>query len=393
MSIGGSTPEKELAALVAPTLVPAITAAEREGRIEKARNLIRAAGADALLIGRGASLDYFAGIAGGASERLMALLVPVSGKPVLIGPYFEAGSMQAALEIEADLRLWQEEESPFTLVGSTMREKGLRKLAIDPDMAFAMVHALGRDAGCEILDGGPVVGGCRMIKTSAEIAILQQAMNMTLTVQKAVARIIAEGMAADDIVQFIDAAHRKLGSAGSSFCIVQFGRGTAFPHGLPGVQRVKQNDLVLVDTGCWLHGYSSDMTRTYSFGTPTDEQRRIWDIEKQAEQTAFDAVKIGATCESVDAAVRALLVRHGLGPDYQLPGLPHRTGHGIGMSIHEGPYIVRGDKTVLAPGMCFSDEPMIVVPDSFGVRLEDHIHVTESGPAWFTEPQQSITEV
>ncbi|MGB8602532.1 MAG: Xaa-Pro peptidase family protein, partial [Rhizomicrobium sp.] len=263
MSIGGSTPEKELAALVAPTLVPAITAAEREGRIEKARSLIRAAGADALLIGRGASLDYFAGIAGGASERLMALLVPVSGKPVLIGPYFEAGSMQAALEIEADLRLWQEEESPSALVGAAMRDMGYSKLAIDPDMAISMVLALGRATSLVILDGAPVVFGCRMHKSETEIAILQQAMNMTLTVQKAVARIIAEGMAADDIVQFIDAAHRKLGSAGSSFCIVQFGRGTAFPHGLPGVQRVKENDLVLVDTGCWLHGYSSDMTRTY----------------------------------------------------------------------------------------------------------------------------------
>lgn len=393
MRIGGSTQEQELAALKGPVLVPAITRSEREGRIETARALTRGCGADAVLIGRGASLDYFAGIEGGASERLMALLVPVTGKPILIGPYFEAGSMQAALQIEADMRLWHEEENPFALVGAAMRDMGYSKLAIDPDMAVSMVLALGRATSLVVQDGSPVVFGCRMHKSETEIAILKQAMEMTLQVQKAVSRIIADGMCADDIVRFIDAAHRRLGSSGSSFCIVQFGRGTAFPHGLPGVQRVRENDLVLVDTGCWLHGYSSDMTRTYSFGTPTEEQRRIWDIEKEAEQTAFNAVKIGSTCQSVDDAVRALLVRHGLGPDYNLPGLPHRTGHGIGMSIHEPPYIVRGNQTILAPGMCFSDEPMIVVPETFGVRLEDHIYVAEDGPHWFTEPQVSITEV
>lgn len=385
--------EAALNALAVPPPVPAISRGERAARLENARRLTRDMGADAILIGRGASLDYFAGIAGGASERLMALLVPVSGKPVLIGPYFEAGSMLAALQLEADLRLWQEDESPFALVGDALREKGLSKLAVDPDMAFAMVYGLGMDSGCDILFGEPVVQGCRMIKTAAEIAILKAAMQMTLQVEKIVPQILYEGITTDEVVRFVADAHLRLGSAGSSFCIVQFGRGTAFPHGLPGVQRLKENDLVLVDTGCWLHGYSSDLTRTYSFGTPSDGERKIWDIEKEAEQAAFDAVKIGAPCENIDAAARAVIARHGLGPDYLLPGLPHRTGHGIGMSVHESPYIVRGNKVAIAPGMCFSDEPMIVVPERFGIRLEDHIYVTDKGPVWFTEPQKSITEV
>ena len=182
----------------------------------------------------------------------------------------------------------------------------------------------------------------------------------------------------------------RWGRRGSTFCAVQFGRATAFPHGLPGDQRLEENQLVLVDTGCTVDGYHSDITRTYAFGRIDDEVRATWDLEHEAQAAAFAAVHPGETCEAIDAAARRVLERGGLGPNYRLPGLPHRTGHGIGLAIHEPAYLVRGDITPLAPGMCFSNEPMIVVPDRFGIRLEDHFHVTDTGAAWFTEPQPSI---
>jgi Xaa-Pro dipeptidase len=192
------------------------------------------------------------------------------------------------------------------------------------------------------------------------------------------------------VKRFIDDAHRALGAPGYTFCAVQFGTATAFPHGLPGDQALADDQLVLVDTGCAIHGYQSDITRTYAFGRVGDDIRATWALEKEAQAAAFAAVRPGVPCEAVDAAARAVLERAGLGPDYRLPGLPHRTGHGIGLSIHEPAYLVRGDTTPLAPGMCFSNEPMIVVPERYGIRLEDHFYVTEDGAAWFTEPQPSI---
>jgi Xaa-Pro dipeptidase len=186
-------------------------------------------------------------------------------------------------------------------------------------------------------------------------------------------------------------AHRACGADnGSTFCAVQFGVASAYPHGVPGEQSLADGDLLLIDTGCQIDGYHSDITRTYVFGAPSAEHRRIWAIEHEAQAAAFAAVKPGVPCEAIDQVAREVLQRHGLGPDYALPGLPHRTGHGIGLSIHEGPYLVRGDTTPLAVGMCFSNEPMIVLPDQFGVRLEDHFHVTPNGAAWFTTPSAAI---
>jgi Xaa-Pro dipeptidase len=215
-------------------------------------------------------------------------------------------------------------------------------------------------------------------------------MAMTLTVHAHAARILTPGIRASTVRRFIDDAHRAIGAAGSTFCAVQFGRATAFPHGLPGDQVLEEDQLVLVDTGCLVDGYHSDLTRTYAFGTVGDDIRATWALEAEAQAAAFAAVRPGAPAESVDAAARAVLERGGLGPDYRLPGLPHRTGHGIGLAIHEPAYLVRGDRTPLAPGMCFSNEPMIVVPDRYGIRLEDHFHVTDTGAAWFTPPQPSI---
>ena len=388
MTIGTSDAATQLAAIAPPPRrVPPIAAAEYAARIARARALTDAAGASALLVHTGASLRYFTGVPWGATERMVALLLPVTSEPVMICPRFERGSLEADLAIAADLRLWEEEEDPVALVADAARSAGT--IAVDPLMPFAWAERL-RGTGATLIDGAPIIDGCRMIKSAAELACLQEAKTMTLEVQARAAAILRPGIAASDVIRFIDAAHHAIGGGGSFFCAVQFGRATAFPHGLPGDQRLQADELVLIDTGCRVHGYHSDITRTYAFGTVDQDVRDIWDIEQAAQAAAFAAAAPGVPCEAVDAAARAVLERAGLGPDYRLPGLPHRTGHGIGLSIHEPANLVRGDRTPMAAGMCFSNEPMIVVPDRFGVRLEDHFHVTETGAAWFTPPQPSI---
>jgi len=391
--IGGSSAEQELAGLAPPPGRPApIDAAERRARLAKARNLTRALGAQALLIGAGASLRYFTGVAWGATERLVAMLLPVEGEPIMICPAFELGSLQASLGLEAEIRLWQEDEPPGALVAETLKALGVTTLAFDPALSFQAFDDVRKAApDLSVLNAAPVVDGCRGIKSSAELALLQYAKSLTLEVHHRAAAILRPGITTGEVKRFIDAAHRACGADnGSTFCAVQFGVASAYPHGVPGEQSLDEDDLVLIDTGCQIDGYHSDITRTYVFGTPSAEHRRIWAIEHEAQAAAFAAVKPGVPCEVIDQVAREVLQRHGLGPDYALPGLPHRTGHGIGLSIHEGPYLVRGDTTPLAVGMCFSNEPMIVLPDQFGVRLEDHFHVTPDGAAWFTKPSASI---
>ncbi len=388
MTIGTSDAATQLAAIRPPaTRVPPIAAAEYAARIDKARALADAMGAGALLVHAGASLRYFTGVPWGATERMVALLLPVRGDPVMICPHFERGSLEADLTIAADLRLWEEDEDPVALAADAARALGT--VAVDPLMPFAWMERL-RAAGIPLVDGASVIDGCRMVKSAAELACLAEAKAMTLEVQARAAAILAPGIRASEVIRFIDAAHHAIGGGGSFFCAVQFGRATAFPHGLPGDQMLEEDQLVLIDTGCRVHGYHSDITRTYAFGQVGQDIRDIWDVEHAAQAAAFAAAAPGVPCEAVDTAARQVLEAAGLGPDYRLPGLPHRTGHGIGLSIHEPCNLVRGDRTPLMPGMCFSNEPMIVVPDRFGVRLEDHFHVTDTGAAWFTQPQPSI---
>lgn len=389
--IGGSTAEIELDRLSLWTdRAPAIALPEREARMARALELTGALGADALLVDAGASLRYFTGLPWGQTERLVSMLLVPGRKPIMICPHFEIGSLEADLVVPVDIRSWQEDEDPVALLVDTLRELGVRTLAIDPELPFHFAERIRASEVARLVDAMPVLKQCRMIKSDAELALMQQAKSMTLSVHHATARILRPGIRQSEVVRFIDAAHRKLGASGSSFCIVQFGEATAYPHGLPGDRELQDGQLVLVDTGCTVEGYHSDITRTYAFGAVSQEVRDIWAVEKEAQQAAFDAMRPGEPCESVDHAARVVLAKAGLGPDYALPGLPHRTGHGIGLSIHEPAYLVRGDKTPLEPGMCFSNEPMIVVPGKFGVRLEDHMYVTETGARWFTEPQVSI---
>lgn len=391
--IGGLTLEQARAQL-APwsERAPAIGAAEYQQRIERARALMRAQGRDALLIGAGTSLRYFAGVPWGASERLVALLLTLDGDPVLIAPGFEAGSLSHVLHIPAQPRLWEEHEDPHALVAAILRERGASRLALDPGAAFAIYAGLRAAApNLDIADATAIVDGCRARKSPAELALMYQATAMTLQVQRLAAGLAEEGVTTTVLRRFIDEAHRALGADnGSTFCIVQFGEATAYPHGIPGEQSLREGELVLIDTGCAVQGYQSDITRTYICGRADAEQTRIWELEREAQAAAFAAVRPGVSGEAVDRAARQVLERAGLGPDYRLPGLPHRTGHGCGMSVHEAPYLVRGNTLGLESGNCCSNEPMIVVPNRFGVRLEDHFHVTDDGARWFTQPSPAI---
>ncbi|MGH8079980.1 MAG: M24 family metallopeptidase [Lysobacter sp.] len=391
--IGGLSFEQARAQLARwSDLAPAIGAQEYQQRIERAREGMRAQGRDALLITAGTSLRYFTGVAWGASERLVAMLLTLSGDPILICPAFEAGSLSHAVVIPTQSSLWEEHEDPYALVVDGMRARGASRLALDPAAAFAIFTGLRAAApGLDLADAGAIVDGCRARKSAAELALMKQATAMTLQVHRLAAGLANEGATTTDLRRFIDEAHRALGADnGSTFCIVQFGEATAYPHGIPGEQSLREDELVLIDTGCAVQGYQSDITRTYICGRASDEQTRIWDLELAAQRAAFEAVRPGISGEAVDRAARDVLERSGLGPDYRLPGLPHRTGHGCGMSVHEAPYLVRGNRIGLDSGNCCSNEPMIVVPGRFGVRLEDHFYVTENGAAWFTPPSLAI---
>ncbi len=393
LSLGGSSAEHELASL-SPSLPrpPAISVSERLARWDRARQLLKAQGLDALLINAGASLRYFTGLSWGPTERLVALLLPVDGDPVMVCPAFEEGSLKASLSVPVQALLWEEDQRPEQVLAGHLKAHGWLNLGLDPQLAFSCAdHLRLAHPDLHLRNAASVIDGCRGIKSAGELACLSYAKQLTLEVHRHAARILRAGISTTEVKRFIDAAHRALGADnGSTFCAVQFGIATAYPHGVPGEQYLALNELVLIDTGCQIEGYHSDITRTYVFGEATAEQKHLWAVEKAAQAAAFAAVKPGVLCEAIDAAARAVLESHGLGPNYRLPGLPHRTGHGVGLSIHEGPYLVRGDTTPLAPGMCFSNEPMIVVPDRFGIRLEDHLYVTADGAAWFTEPQHAL---
>ncbi|RZI93796.1 MAG: aminopeptidase P family protein, partial [Rubrivivax sp.] len=288
---------------------------------------------------------------------------------------------------------WEEHEDPWALLARVTQALpcGGHGLALDGSLPFNFAWRLQRAApGLPLADGSDLIAALRMRKSAAEIALLQRAFDMTLRVQRATRSVLRTGMDTREVEDFIDQAHKRIGGGGSRFCIVLFGQATSYPHGVKHAQTLDENDVVLIDCGCAVEGYASDLTRTYVHGQASAEVRRIWAIEHEAQAAAFAAAQLGTPCEAVDDAARAVLESHGLGPGYELPGLPHRTGHGVGLDLHEHPYLVRGNTQPLEIGMCCSNEPMIVVPGAFGVRLEDHFYMTGQGPRWFTQPSASI---
>jgi Xaa-Pro dipeptidase len=397
LGIGGKKPEAVLAAL--PNLmgdaVP-IGLAEYRERVVQVQTRMRAAGLAAIYLHPGSNFKYFTGTTWTPSERLAGALIPVAGDLEYLAPAFEEGTLRDFRVVPGRVNTWQEHESPYRLLLDRLAAMGCPPQArvglcdATPFYVFDQLRRL--DPGRDFVSAQPVTGPGRMRKSPREIALIQRAHRMTLAVEAATASILAEGMGTLEVAAFIHEAHQRVGSTGSQFCIVLFGQATGFPHGVQDPQRLKAGDMVIVDTGCPVHGYLSDITRSYVFGTPTERQRSIWNLERGAQLAAFAAARLGAEAGAVDGAVRRFLEANGLGPGYALPGLPHRTGHGLGLDVHEDPYIVLGNATRLDVGMCFSDEPMICVPGEFGVRLEDHIHMTEQGPAWFTRPSPSIDD-
>ena len=395
IGVGGSTFEAELARMKPMgEQAVAISTAELEQRLAKAQRLMREQGIQALYLDTSTNLRYFTGIELKLTERLHGAIIPAEGEIAYLSPNFEEPKTRTLLHYGADIRVWEEHEDPTSLVIETIRSKGYDSgtLAIDPSTPFYTVDGM-RKAGNSFTftNGASITGACRMVKSPAEIALMQVAMNITLEVHKAAARCLAPGMTTTEVKGFLDAAHRKLGGLGAGGA-VQFGEATAYPHGVPYPQTLAEGDMVLIDTGCFVHGYRSDITRTYVFGDPTPRQREIWNLEQRAQQAGFDAAHLGAPCEAVDAAARGAIAAGGFGPDYATPGLPHRTGHGIGMDVHEESFMVRGNKTPIAVGMCFSDEPTICIYGEFGIRLEDCIYMTEQGARWFTQPCPSVDD-
>jgi Xaa-Pro dipeptidase len=370
-----------------------ITSAERQARIDKARRLMTEHRIAAIVLEGGSSMLYFTGVRWGLSERPFVTVLPARGDLAWVAPGFEEARARELIELGGrDVRTWQEDESPYRLVAQILRDRGISTgaVGIEERLRFFVFNGIRREApALEYVSADPVTAGCRMIKSAAEIALMQRANDITIAAYTAAFATLRAGMTQGDVRSTIMAAYRALGATTADVA-VSFGEYTAFPHGSITPQQLKDGDVVQVDDGCSVEGYQSDITRTTVFGKATKRQIDVWNLEKRAQAAAFAAAKPGVPCEAVDAAARKVITDAGFGPGYKVPGLPHRTGHGIGLDIHEWTNFVKGNTTPLAPGMCFSDEPMIAIYGEFGIRLEDCLYITESGARFFSQPSPAI---
>jgi len=373
--------------------VTPISDEERRSRLDKARRLMATHRLDAILLEPGSSLYYYTGTRWGRSERLFALVLPARGEPAWVVPAFEERRARELIRFGADIRPWEEDESPYLRVAQVFSDRGLRagRIGIEESVRFFIFDGLRKQApAAQYASADPVTAGCRMIKSPAEIALMQRANDLTAAAMGATLQALGEGMTPQQLRANFAAACRAVGIEGGA--TAGFGQYSAFPHGSSSRQQLRQGEVVLIDAVCQLEGYHADITRTVVFGTPTARQRQVWDLERKAQDAALAAARPGATCESVDAAARKVITAAGFGPGYKVPGLPHRTGHGIGLEGHEWTYLVAGNKARLEAGMCFSDEPMIAIYGEFGVRLEDCFYMTEDGPRLFTPQSPSIEQ-
>jgi Xaa-Pro dipeptidase len=393
MTVPWSRVLAEAAEQLAPIpLPPPISSAERMQRLGRAKKLMQAAGVGAVLVEAGPSLDYYTGIQWWRSERLTGAVIPAQGDPIIVTPFFESPSIKEMLLVPAEVRTWQEDEEPLKLVADFLRERGTagQPVAFEETDRFFLEDRLKRQLpGAQIVSANPIVRAQRMIKSPTELALMQTANEIMLASLRYAGERTREGMTRDDIDAMIAAVHKRMGSAYDGG-LVLIGEASAYPHGSKKPHVIQRGDIVLLDCTSTVHGYQADISRTYVVGEPSAEQRKLWDQVHQGQQIAIAAAKPGVPAGSVDDAVRRIYESWGFGPGYRLPGLSHRTGHGIGMEVHEPVYLVHGETTPLAPGMCFSDEPGLYIPGKFGVRLEDCWHMTADGPRFFTQPPPSI---
>ena len=364
---------------------------ERRARMEKARALMAEHGIDAIVIEGGTGLVYFTDVSWWLSERVLAWVLPARGEMAWVCPKFEEDRARELIRFGTDVRTWEEDESPYKAIVKVFQDRGIRtgRVGIEERVRFFVYDGLRREApGTDFVAADPVTVGCRSIKSPAEIALMQRANDITVEAYKAAIAMLREGMTKGEFSANAAAAFRALGAPGGIGA--SFGEQSSFPHGSIKPRTLREGDVVLMDGGCNVGGYQSDVSRTVVFGQPTQKHRDVWEVQKRAQLAAFQAARPGVPHEDVDAAARKVITAAGFGPGYRVPGLPHRTGHGIGMDGHEWTYLVKGNKAPIRPGMCFTNEPMIVIPGQFGVRLEDDMQIAEDGARWFTQPSPSI---
>lgn len=375
-------------------IVP-ISVQERKDRIAKAQALMQKEKMDAIFLEGTTSCFYFTGMKWGQSERPFGVVIPAKGELVYICPKFEEDRAKELIQTEfgTEIRCWEEHESPYALIVGAVKDRGVqfRKIGMEERVRFFIANGVKKEAGgFEIVDATPITAGCRMIKSKAEIALMQIANDVTIEAYKMAFSSIRPGMTQSELSGNISSAFRKLGFSGGAMVIV--GKYSALPHGSIAPQTMQEGDVVLVDGGTSCEGYASDISRTVVVGQASQRQIEVWNLEKQAQDAAFAAIKIGAPCEVVDAAARAVIEKAGFAHNYKLPGLPHRTGHGIGLEGHEWTNFVKGNKTPIQVGMCFSNEPTISIPGEFGIRLEDCLYIGEDGPHYFTKQSIAIDQ-
>jgi Xaa-Pro dipeptidase len=371
-----------------------ITNLERRERLEKARQLMPANELDAILLMEGTSLDYFTGMHWWGGERLFAMVLPAKGNPFYVCPAFEEGRAREQIsrgpESEAaDVRTWQEDESPYQLVAQGLKDRGLATgtLGMEETVRFSFSNGVAKAAPqVKMVSATAVTAGCRMIKSAHELHLMKLACQVTLTAFEAVYEALKVGLTKSDLENLVDAAHAKLGFRGEAD--IMLGESSAFPHGSTTPRAVGEGTIIMIDGGCRVEGYVSDITRTFLLGKPTDKMKKVFEIVHQAQSTALATARPGVACGVVDAAARKVITDAGYGPDYKY--FTHRVGHGMGMDGHEWPYLVRGNQMRLAPNMVFSDEPGVYIRGEFGVRLEDDIHITENGAELFTPQSPSL---
>jgi Xaa-Pro dipeptidase len=369
-----------------------ISREERLARVAKAQRLMKAQGLSALIVEPGASLTYFTGVRWWRSERVTAAIIPVEGDLLIVTPHFEEPSVRETLSVPGEVRVWQEDEDPALVVADWLKARKLAggKIGVEETVRFFVHDGLARRLpDAKFVSGADVVRGCRMIKSPAELALMQLAADVTLAAYRYTHGKVQRGMTHADVGAIMNKATRALGGS-PEFEMVLVGADAALPHGSEKPQVVREGEVVLMDCGCTVEGYQSDISRTFVFGEPTAAQRKVWNEVARGQQIAFETAQVGVAAGAVDDAVRRYYESLGYGPDYGLPGLSHRTGHGIGLDGHEPINFVRGEATKLAPGMCLSNEPGLYLPGQFGVRLEDCLYMTEQGPRWFTRPPTSI---
>lgn len=371
-----------------------ISAEEREARIIRLQTLMGRQKIEAMLIESGSTLEYFTGVRWHRSERTTAAIIPASGTLIVVTPAFEEPSVRETLQVGGEIRTWNESDSPFDRIAQALRDRraGRGRIAVEPTVRFFIVDGVRRTSSAlQFVSGDALVRACRLLKSPAELALMQSANDVTLMALRWVYGRVGRDMGSSDIAALMDEATSALGGS-PEFSLVLLNEASAYPHGSKQPQVVRDGSIVLMDCGCTVHGYQSDISRTFVIGEPNAKQRKVWATVKRGQEIALETATLGAPAGSIDDAVRRYYEREGWGPGYQLPGLSHRTGHGIGLDGHEPAYLVHGDDTPLQPGMCFSDEPGLYIPGEFGVRLEDCWYMTSAGPRTFTPLAKSIGE-